>query len=204
MLSRCGLSLLRQVNLAADNVPSKTVRAKLWRMSTRKMTTKFINGKPIEIRYNYDAARIEQDRILINTEYLLPVFGGIVAPVPKPFTSLTKINNFVQSAVILNACSGHKYACCPCHLTNFDRHGATAFVKPSTTACCAPKHFHHYCSHHVNYWFNYFLEPTIKSLEGEESFDDDAAEKVLYLLDNMVYFHGTEMQLRSSHLYTLI
>lgn len=186
-----------------DEIPSKTVRTKLWRMSTRKITTKFINKEPIEIQYNYDPARIEEDRILINTEYLLPVFGGLVASVPKKFTSLTKITNFVQSAVKLNVCSGHLYACCPCHLTNFDRHSATAFVKLPATACVL-KHFHHYCSNHVNYWFNCFLDPTIRSLEGEESFDEDAAEKVLLFLDNMVYFRGNEMQLRSSRLYKLI
>lgn len=190
-------------SLWPDKIPSKTVRTKLWRMSTRKITTKFINGEPIEIQYNYDPARIEQDRILINTEYLLPVFGGIVAPVPKTFTSLTNINNFVQSAVKLNVCSGYKYACCPCHLANFNRHSATAFVKPSTTAC-ALKHFHHYCSNHVNFWFNLFLDPTIKSLEGGESFDEDAAEKALYFLENMVYFRGNELQLRSSHIYRLL
>lgn len=186
-----------------DKIPSKTVRTKVWRMSTRKITTKFINGEPIEIQYNYDPGRIEEDRVLINTEYLLPVFGGIVAPGPKTFITLTKINNFVQSAVKLNVCSGHKYACCPCHLTNFNRHSTTAFVKPSATAC-ALEHFHHYCSNHVNYWFNSFLDSTIKSLEGEEPFDEDAAEKVLFFLDNMVYFRGNEMQLRSSHLYTLL
>ena len=75
-----------------DKIPSKTVRSKLWRMSTRKFTTKFINGEPIEVQYNYDPERIE-DHVLIDTEYLLPVFGGIVAPVLKTFTSLTKINN---------------------------------------------------------------------------------------------------------------
>ncbi|BAF45700.1 repeat element protein-c18.2 [Ichnoviriform fugitivi] len=170
-------------------------------MSTRKITTKFINGEQIEIQYSYDPATIEGDRILINTEYLLPLFGGIVAPGPKTFTSLTKINNFVQSAVELNVCSRYKYACCPCHLTNFYRH--SVFVKPSAAAAtaaaaaCAPQHFHHYCSNHVNYWFNSFLDPIIRSLEGEESFDEDAA---LLFLDNMIYFQGNEMQLRSSQL----
>lgn len=131
-----------------DEIPSKTVRTKLWRMSTRKITSKFINREPIEIEYNYDPGRTEEERVLINTKYLLPITGGIVAPVPKTFISLTRINNFIQSSVELNVCSGHKYACCPCHLNNFDRHSATAFVKPSTDVCPS-HHFHHYCSNHA-------------------------------------------------------
>nr|AAO16961.1 repeat element protein [Hyposoter didymator ichnovirus] len=186
-----------------DEIPSKTVRTKLWRMSTRKITTKFINGEPIEIEYNYDPGRIEEERVLINTKYLLPISGGIVAPVPKTFTSLTRINNFIQSAAELNVCSGHEYACCPCHLKNFNRHSATAFAKPSATAC-ASKHFHHYCSNHVNHWFNSFLNSVIRSQEGEEPFNEDEAEIRLFLLDNMIYFRDNEIKLRSSHLYRVL
>ncbi|BAF45610.1 d5.1 [Tranosema rostrale ichnovirus] len=185
-----------------NNDECDIVRARLWKLSTHKITIRFINGEPLEIEYNYDPWRTEE--VFINSDCLLPVFGEADASAMDKFTSVSKLTNFVETHVNLDMCSDdRRYASCPCRSTNVDRQSAGAFVKPSVTTC-EFGHFHHYCSQHINYWLNFILEPSIMRLEAGESFDEDIVTNLLLLLDNTIYFLRTEVQLRdSSHFIVL-
>lgn len=178
-----------------------TVRKKLWKMSTHRLRSKFINGKYLEIEYNYDHTRIEEQRVLTNVNTLLPVLGSVVPPYMETFVDVKRLEAFVETTVRLNECDAHAYASCPCHL-DVDREAAGDFEPPSENRC-TDDHFHHFCPQHVNYWLSNVLETSITNLE-EGSFDEQATSDFVVFLANTVYFRHGQPGLRSSHLYRVL
>ncbi|BAF45666.1 repeat element protein-b15.1 [Ichnoviriform fugitivi] len=183
---------------------SDGVRKTLWKLSTYKCETKFIDGKQLEIEYNFDATRPEENRILINTESLLPVFGGIISTTMDKFASISKLENFVRMHVHLNMCSDRRYASCPCHLVNDGGPGCEEFVK-SLVHVCGHGHFHHYCSKHVESWLKIFENNTIQLHQTKVTpACKDIAESSILSLDDVVFLRGVDMHLRGPLLYKLL
>ncbi len=59
-----------------NNDESNIVQEQLWKLLIPdRITTTFINGKRLEIEFDYDPWRAKEDEVLINLESLLPVFG---------------------------------------------------------------------------------------------------------------------------------
>lgn len=168
------------------NDESEVIRAKLWQLSTHQFKTKFINGKPLEIEYNYDPERIPSKRVLINLNSMLPVFGGIFPPTLDKFTNVLKLNNFISMHVNLDMCSGRKHASCRCHRVNcgtlYDETSEEKAMK------CERGYFHHYCSKHVKAWLNFYLLPFILLQATGNSLNDDMSDQFLFSLHNTVYW----------------
>lgn len=187
----------------ADN-ESYLIRKTLWKLSTYKCETKFINGKQLEIEYNFDPTRPKENRILINIESLLPVFGGIVSTTMDKFASISKLENFVRMHVHLNMCSDRRYASCPCHLVNDGGRGCENFVK-SLVHICGHRHFHHYCGKHIESWLKIFENNTIQLHQtGVTLARKDIAEGSILSLDDVVFLRGVDMYLRGPLLYKLL
>nr|BAF45769.1 c289.1 [Tranosema rostrale ichnovirus] len=140
-----------------NNDESYEVRAKLWQMSTHRFETTFLNGKRLEIEFNFDPSRTERNRVLINTDSLLPVFGGYTCPSMAQFANVSELHGFIEQHVHLDKCSNFQYAECVCYLFKDKSQGGEAPSKSLEDAC---KHgcFHHYCSQHVRYWFGLLPE----------------------------------------------
>lgn len=182
---------------------SDCVRQKVWQLSTYQCAYMFINGKSLVIEYNFDSSRIKEDRILINFDSLLPVFGGIVPSTMDKFQGVPKLTKFVKMHVHLDMCSEGERASCPCHLVNEDGRGYEMYVKPLVDAC-EYGHFHHYCSQHVSNWLN-ILEKTLITLRQMRGFfDEDVAKTFVLSLDDAVYCRGIEMRPRVSLLYRVV
>lgn len=176
------------------------VETKLWQLTTHRFTMLFINRKPLEIEYNFDRSRTS-DPVLINTEFLIPVFGQILPPRKEQFLSVTILKHFVDTNVHLNQCSRFQYASCPCG-ENVDNQTARAFVKPQMVTC-EKRHFHHYCSHHVNYWLDKLVS-SISCIVRVGSIDKDAIEDFIPFIDTKVFFRGSEMQIIDSLFYSTL
>lgn len=190
-------------SLWPNNDEGELVRTKLWQMSTYRFTTKFLNGKLLEVEYNFDPSRKTEDRILINVEYLLPLFGGLVPPAMNKFSTLTELLYFVRIHIHLNMCSNYRRAYCPCHLRNNERHSAGAFTKPAVNVC-RHGHFHHYCSQHVIHWMIFSLGTLIWDRHVGGFCNEDVIEEFLYFLDNIVSFRGLDVHLWGSLMYRVI
>lgn len=163
------------------------VRNKLWQLSTHKIAVTFLNGKRLEIEYNFDASRAKQRRILFNVKTLLPVFGGVVPPRTDQFLSAPKLENFIRMHVHLNMCSGRQYAACLCHqLKQCYTYIRVPIVKPPEIAC-KYGHFHHYCSQHVRSWLDFYLTPNVLLREMPNLFDEDMSESFLLFLSDTVH-----------------
>ncbi|BAF45590.1 c4.2 [Tranosema rostrale ichnovirus] len=147
------------------------------------ITTTFLNGEKLEIVYNFDPSRPEEDRIYINVGSLLPLFGGILLPTMEDFTSVSKLRNFVKTHVHLSMCSDYQHASCPCHLVNNGGQCGGRFVRPLVEACNYG-HFHHYCYLHVIYWIDFSLCTSIWHKETKMLIDEKAVENFLMFLKN--------------------
>ncbi|ULM71642.1 repeat element 13 protein [Diadegma fenestrale ichnovirus] len=161
-----------------DGNESDIVRSTLWRMSTRTYEATFFNGKRLPIIYNFDATRMKEERVLIDSATLVPVFGGIIPPAAmEGFRSIPKLYEFIEMHVHVNLCSASRHACCPCHLLYHDDEGAYgAFVKPPVDEC-QHGHFQHYCSQHVASWLNQYLKTAILLRESKQLFNQEIAEQ---------------------------
>ncbi|BAF45588.1 c3.2 [Tranosema rostrale ichnovirus] len=182
---------------------SDIIEATLWQKSTYKYTTKFINGKRMEITYNFNPSRSEKDRIRINLDSLRPVFGGLVPPAMHKFTNVSKLENFITVHVHLNMCSNRRFASCPCHLINANNEVCEEFVKPAIDAC-SHGHFHHYCSDHVETWLKILENTLICRQELGELFSEDIAEMSLLSVDDIVYLQGEPMRRCGGLLFKLV
>lgn len=176
-------------SLWPNSQDSDQVRGILWQLSTHKCRTWFINGKQLEITYNFNPSRIAGERVLVNANCLLPVFGDIVMPAMEEFTSLAKLQNFVRMHVHVNMCSNCEHASCPCHLRKDERHGNYEPVQDQLTNPCY-RHFHHYCSHHVLHWLTFVLDLLIPLQRAGESIDDEVIKNYLHFLRYEVSFEG--------------
>lgn len=183
---------------------SYIIRNTLWKLSTYKCETKFINGKELEIEYNFDPTRSKENRILINIESLLPVFGGIVSTTMEKFASMSKLENFIKMHVQVDMCSDRRYASCPCHLVNDGGLGCKEFVK-SSAYVCEHGHFHHYCAKHIESWLKIFINNTIELHQtGMTLCCKHAVESSILSLDDIVFLRGVDMHLRGGLLYKLL
>lgn len=176
----------------------REVQLKWWQLSTHRFTTLFINGKPLEIEYNFDPDRTS-DPILINSDCLLPVFGWLEPPEDERFLRVATLKQFVSINIHLNECSRSQHASCPCG-KNVDNHTARTFVKPLMSTC-KKQHFHHYCSYHVNYWLNTLISSILHRQENSV-YDKDATENFMSFLDTKVFFCGSRMQIVDSLLFS--
>lgn len=188
-------------SLWPNNNEMDIFREKLWKMSTNKIPVTFINGQRLEIEYNYDSSR-KNDQMLVNVDSLLPVFGKVVYLTGEQFVSVSNLKNFVAMHVHMDLCSNGIYASCPCRL-NLDDQNAATFVNAEGDMC-KYGHFHHFCSRHVDYWLTCFLDPLVMRLQTGLSYDGEDQNKFLAFLANAVYFRGSSMHLRDSQLYRII
>lgn len=140
----------------------------------RSITAMFFNGKQLDIQYIFVPWSSKENRVLIANNCLIPVFGGLALRGKSKFTSIPKIVQFVNMHVHLNMCSDSQYASCPCHIRWFFRQCYEKFEKPDVDEC-GYKHFHHYCSLHVAYWFENYLLLLILSKESRHLFDKEIA-----------------------------
>ncbi|ULM71594.1 repeat element 3 protein [Diadegma fenestrale ichnovirus] len=176
------------------------IRAALWSSSVHYFTTTFINGKQLNIRYNFNPYRNMENRLLVDRNSLLPIFGGIVLPTINEFASMTELHNLVKIHVHLNKCSDYRYASCPCHLPYFNkrRRNLTSYHFTAANNNCPYGHFHHYCSEHVSYWLHFYLETTIGlRATGADTRYSEEAELFLIFLDDIIYFQGGRPLLRN-------
>lgn len=155
------------------------VEEKLWQLSTHKFEATFFNGKPLEIEYNFDPARPEEDRVFISLDSLLPVFGGIL---PEPsaagkFAAVWEMCEFVESSVHLNKCPARRWVHCY----------PGPYENPSVDKCIYG-HFHHYCRMHVVAWLDWYLKTTILLRESKELFDEEIAYQYSSVTDDIVYY----------------
>lgn len=125
--------------------------------STSKFRATFLNGKEIEVEYTYQRKGLHQDRIKINLQGLLPVFGGIMPPGVMNFNNISDVKDFLKKTPDLRKCSNGIYTPCSDSGPNWDQYGTK----------CYSDHFHHYCPAHVNAWFKYYLTKTIMLREGD-------------------------------------
>lgn len=163
-----------------------TVRNKLWQLSTHKIACAFLNGKRLEIEYNFDASRPKENRILFNVKTLLQVFGGVVPPRSDQFLSASRLQNFISMHVHLNMCSGRQHAACLCHQLRCRTYTGVRIVKPPEVAC-KYGHFHHYCSQHVKNWLDFYLTSTVLHREMPSLIDEDMTESFLRFLSNTAH-----------------
>lgn len=172
-----------------DGNESDIVQATLWRLSTHVFEATFFNGKRLPIVYNFDAARMKEERVLIDSESLVPVFGGILPPAMEGFRSIPELHKFIEMHVHVNLCSEGRHACCPCHLLydDDDEDAFGAFVKPPVDEC-EDGHFQHYCPQHVTSWLNQYLKSAILLRESKELFNEDIAEQYSFFAEDIEYF----------------
>lgn len=141
-------------------------------MSTRNVKATFLNGKEIEVEYDYDPERLHRDRVKIHVRDLLRVFGGITMPPDgSEFVSTFDAEKYLKTNPELHECLGSTSICCS-HL------GADSEREKDMSQC---DHFHHYSPQHVDAWFKFYLTVAIMLREGayaevfelESSLDDD-------------------------------
>lgn len=183
-------------SLWPKNDENHVVRAKLWQLSTHRYTIRFINGKELEIEYNFDRSRLTEERILLNVNNLLPVFGGIVSAALDEFTNIPKLCEFVGMHVHLNVCSKRQHTSCPCHRGCIETVDDEAVVGPLVETC-KYRHFHHFCSAHVSYWLKNFLHSSIMRREGCWYSAEATFDSIVLFPDNMVCFRDLDRQLHN-------
>lgn len=186
--------------LCPNYLESDIICRTLWKLSTYRTETIFINGKPIIIEYNFDPSRLEEDRILMSVESLSPIFGEIVSPILEKFTGVSKLTNFVKMHTHLNHCSEGRFATCPCHLVEKKDRRFETFQKPVTDAC-PYGHYHHYCAHHIAGWLKVVENNLILLRQQGHHFSEDLARSFILSMDKSIYAHGVEMQLYGSIIY---
>ncbi|BAF45724.1 repeat element protein-d6.1 [Ichnoviriform fugitivi] len=167
------------------------IQAQLRRLSTYRTTTTFINGETLAIEYNCDPWRKKDERVLVNIDSLLPVFGGVRPINVDQFTDVWSLKNFVRMHVHLDMCTERRYASCCCYAQVVEPYGVAAFVKPLTNKC-EFQHFHHYCWQHVLHWLTYFLNNTLMPPEDNGFFDEHMTRSYLNFLSKTINFRATQ------------
>ncbi|AIK25667.1 Rep1 [Hyposoter didymator ichnovirus] len=141
---------------------NEEIRRRLWQLSTRQHCAVFCNKKQLVIEYNFDPARMPDERVLVNLESILPIFGGKVPPGTSQFTSVTRLYEFVRTDVHLNMCTNQYYSSCFCKQMKENRDFTLSVQE------CSFEHFHHFCWRHVVWWLN-DLNLTIISKESNRA-----------------------------------
>lgn len=152
--------------LSASGKEHEIFRKDLWRMSTHQFHATFLNRKSLEIEYNFDPERPQEDWVLINVQSLLPVLNGIVSPGLSNFESIFKINNFLYLDAGINMCSLGRHAGCDCHSPNDPE--SVEIDGPE----CEHSHFHHYCVQHIKMWLRLYLLHSILLRESRQLYNE--------------------------------
>ncbi|BAF45644.1 repeat element protein-a2.1 [Ichnoviriform fugitivi] len=96
------------------------IRQRLWKLSTRTYSTSVFKGKHLQVEYNYDDGRPEEDRILLNVKTLLPVTGPIFT---KGWEDLwmnpSEIVDVVRRRYFVNKCTDYSHLECNCWADKF-------------------------------------------------------------------------------------
>ncbi len=130
----------------------------LGQLSTNIFPATFLDGKQIDVEYNYDRTRPRKERVQINLEGLLPVIGGTMPPDGKKFLSTYAMEDFLKANLDLHECCNGLFTAC----TNLDS-------DLEEEDSCPYDHFHHYCPEHVSAWFKYYLTTVITIREGDHA-----------------------------------
>ncbi|ULM71658.1 repeat element 19 protein [Diadegma fenestrale ichnovirus] len=191
------------MSLYPNNDLSDRIRKKLWELSTYRIETMFISGRPLMMEYNFDPMRPRCHRILMNVESLLPILGGIKFSNMKKFAGISEITDFVKMHTHLNECSGGRFAACACHSTNKNGRGLGTFETPLTNAC-PYGHYHHYCSHIVTNWLSVFEINMVLLEEHRLRFNDDRVWRFVLSAEESAAAYGVGMQRNDSVLHEML
>lgn len=170
-------------SLWPNNDESDVIQEKLWQLSTHQFSALFLNGRRIQIEYNFDRSRKREDCVLINVDYLIPVFGGVRPPVVEKFVSIPKLYKFIRMYVNLNMCSSSQPYACLCEMYDDDR-GDKICARPLGRPC---RHFHHYCARHIRKWLDFYLVPAVWFRETKDFFNANAAENFVSFLSDIIH-----------------
>lgn len=141
-------------------------REHLWQLSTHKFTATFLNGKSLEIEYNFDPERTREKWVLVKVESLSPVIGEVVSPTKDTFVSLFNMQNFLDISVNFNKCLHGRHASCYCTTPGEPENMEVDGSK------CVHAHYHHFCAAHVGRWLRYYLLNSILLRESQELYSE--------------------------------
>lgn len=164
------------------------IEKKFWELSTHWTTLDFLNGKPLKIEYNYDPSR-KSAPVLINSECLLPVFGGIAPPENEKFLGIKTLSEFVETSVHLDQCLKATYKMCPCKPA-IKKRTVEGFVKPQEELC-KKNHFHHYCSQHVIFWLHKICIVVLPI--RSDGANTDVSKHWFASLEKKIFFRGLSL-----------
>lgn len=143
----------------------------------RKIQAIFLNRKPLEVRYYYEAKGTDEKEgnIMIDTDSLAPIFRPFCPTATQSYKSLDNLCAFVNDRIRFDQCSDYQYADCICHLL---RNHADQFTKAKMrpSSGCWSRHFHHACWSCVNYWLLEYLRMLILHRESIPLFTMAAQE----------------------------
>lgn len=122
----------------------------------------FLNGKPCPVRYNFDPTRPEEDRLLVNWDWLMPLFWG-PPPGERDLVRVPTILEFVETKIRFSKCKAVAGDTCSCGKR-------PNVVVPPGRECRIPQHFHHFCTAHVSAWITKYMVPAILLKESQEIF----------------------------------
>lgn len=130
--------------------------------SIRNLDLTFLNGKACTVRYSFDATRPEEDRLLINWDWLMPLFWG-PPPGKRDFVRLPAILHFVEKELRFQKCKAVAGDTCSCGKE------PNEVVSPGRE-CKNNLHWHHFCTAHVSAWLTSYVIPAILIKESKEMF----------------------------------
>lgn len=130
--------------------------------SERTLELAFLNGKVLPVRYSFDATRPEEDRLLMNWDWLMPLFWG-PPPGDRDFVRLPTILEFVEKKIRFEKCKAVASDTCSCGKKS------NKVLSPGRE-CKNQRHWHHFCTRHVSAWLTKYLVPAILLKESKEMF----------------------------------
>ncbi|AHY22002.1 repeat element 19 [Diadegma semiclausum ichnovirus] len=130
--------------------------------SMRNLDLTFLNGKACTVRYNFDATRPEEDRLLINWDRLMPLFWK-PPPAERDVVRVPEILKFVEKKLRFRKCKAVSGDTCICG------NNPHKVVSPGSE-CTNKLHWHHFCTAHVSAWLTHYMVPGILLKESKEMF----------------------------------
>ncbi len=121
----------------------------------------FLNGKTIEVEYNYDRERFLEDRVKINLQSMLPILGEVELPDGNEFVNTLTMKEFLYKNVKLHKCEQGIYSSCGVVAVDLDEEERDV---------CPHHHFHHHRPRHINRWLREYLSPMIALKNGQQDF----------------------------------
>ncbi|AIK25696.1 Rep3 [Hyposoter didymator ichnovirus] len=178
-------------------------------LEARTIDAVFLNGKPLEVRYNFKDRGTEEPLIKIDVDALPPLFGYSHRTVTGCFKSLDEICAFVRDNIHFDKCSNYRYAECLCHLLEKRMDPEFPELEGLPPNDCPLGHFHHACSSCVNRWLNEYLRVLILLRESKPFFAKAAKEicSRVYQTDKFYEDHNQdcpEFYLRTAQRWTTL